>query len=431
MYNSQSGFDADANCIFEHLLELRETSHGNELLKRFKALFLDGDHYPEPRIREALNRILKSHRAEQGFANVFNRSCYILINYWWLKRHWQLTSKLIQLIDEAATRPATSTATAVLRRQLQRFTQSEKYQQLLDCERVINFIPPGSTREVELIGGLISQYPYLYPYYLKQWDSQDSGYDALRQLQYNREKEFETTLFNYLKSCRQESHNSSRRLVVVPQKPTSLSPEDLQYAIRIFAGKVEGSRSYQDTAQQFLTTFNQLPTHRMAKQKVGDYLIQAIQHTPQPSYGEHNFNHWLSKQLNTSQFERDNSKPNHGLLMHLCRDLIDALIVPPSAQKIENHFMFVDLITNLGATFATGLLLKIVLLCRAFPENLKAMREHVAKQFAALFKHYEKSAKEDLKWLIECLDNWLIASTIHFGRWEQSVWSSLLSTNRP
>lgn len=88
--------------------------------------------------------------------------------------------------------------------------------------------------------------------------------------------------------------------------------------------------------------------------------------------------------------------------------------------------MFVDLTTNLEATFAIGFLLKIVLLCQTFQENLNAIRDYVAERFAHLFKYYESSSKADLNWLTECLDNWLIASTVQFGRWEQSVWVSLM-----
>lgn len=420
--------DSDANRIFSHLLKLRETSYNDELLSRFKALFINGDRYPEQDILASLNRVLASDWADQAFSNIFNRCCYILINYWWLRRRWWLTSDLIQLIDIAANQPPASPATADLRRQLKQFTKSRKYQQLRDCERVINFIPPGSTHQVEVIGGLISQYPYLYPYYLKEWDTQDSGHQQmLKELQQTREKEFESSLFNYIKGTRQEgqgSHNGSTSTI---HKPTSLSPEKLQFAIRCFTGKVEGADTYQDKAKKFLAHFNRLPDHRAVKHSVGEYLIKSIQHTSNPLYGEHKFNRWLLKQLDESLFERENSKPNHRLLMHICRTLIDALITPPNnSRNFENHLMFVDLITNLEATFAIGFLLKIVLLCQTFQENLSAIREYVAERFAHLFKYYESSPQNDLNWLIECLDNWLIASTVQFGRWEQPVWASLV-----
>jgi len=118
---------------------------------------------------------------------------------------------------------------------------------------------------------------------------------------------------------------------------------------------------------------------------------------------------------------------NPRLLINTCRDLIDALIVPPS-RSFENHLMFTDLIANLEATFAMGFVLKIVLLCQRFEGNLKAIREHVAARLADLFKHYESYSPDDLKWLTECLDNWLIASTVQFGRWEPSVWTSLIGS---
>jgi hypothetical protein len=248
----------------------------------------------------------------------------------------------------------------------------------------------------------------------------------LKVLQHTREQEFETSLFDYIKSSRREGHHNHNG-GALPKKPTSLSPEKIQSAIWQFSGKVEGAYTCQDTAKQVLTTIKRLPDHRAAKHSIGKYLVRSIQYTNHPTYGEHQFNYWLGKQLEHSCFERDSSKPNHRLLIHSCRDLIESLLASPG-HNFENHTMFVDLVSNLGATFAVGFLLKIVLLCQTSVENLKAIREFVAARFADLFKHYESRSQEDLRWLIECLDNWLIASTVQFGRWNHSVWASLVSS---
>jgi hypothetical protein len=419
--------EADAEYLYAHLVALRTATSEEGLLHRFRALFIDGDSYPDPEIQLTVQRILSSSWADQEYLNIFNRCCYILINYWWLRRCWGMTSALVQLIDDAVAEPTPTHEIAALRNQLKRFVQSEKYALLRDCERVVNFIPPSSTSEVEVVGGLISQYPYLYPYYLREWDSGDSGQQMLKVLQHTREQEFETSLFNYIKTSRRENHGNHNGLISPAKKPTSLSPEKLQSAIWRFSGKVEGGYTYQDTAKQVLTNLERLPNHRAAKQSIGKYLVKSIQYTPHPTYGEHKFNYWLGKQLENSCFERDSSKPNHRLLIHSCRDLIEALLAPPS-HNFENHTMFIDLVSNLEATFAAGFLLKIVLLCQTSVENLKAIREFVAARFADLFKYYESRTKEDLKWLIECLDNWLIASTVQFGRWNHSVWASLVSS---
>jgi len=73
-----------------------------------------------------------------------------------------------------------------------------------------------------------------------------------------------------------------------------------------------------------------------------------------------------------------------------------------------HHFIFVDLITNLGATMTTVLLLKIVLLGRK-------VKPYLEKRFSILFNHYESVTIDGIPWLVKFLENWNIASSIHFG----------------
>ena len=426
MHYSYRDFTTDASYLYAHLEALRETAPADDLLNRFKALFVEGDRYPESEVLQTLHRMLTSTWIEQEFDNVFNRCCYILINYWWLKRSWELTSRLIQLIETAAEKPAASGQSADLRNRLKRFAQSPKYQLLRDCEQVVTFIPDGSTAGVEVIDGLISQYPYLYSYYLREWNnSDDSVQQALGILKSTREQEFERSLYTYAKEFQRKKRGVDQAIILPHQKPTFLSHENLRSAILTFSGKSEGDYTYQDKAGQTLVKLENVADYRAAKHCIKDYLTESIQHTSKPTYGDRKFNQWLGKQLDNSCLERDQTKMNPRVLMNTCRDLIDALIVPPS-RNFENHLMFTDLIANLEATFAMGFVLKIVLLCQSFEGNLKAIREHVAARLADLFEYYESYSPDDLKWLIECLDNWLIASTVQFGRWDPLVWTSLL-----
>ena len=141
MHYSYRDFTTDADHLYAHLEALRETAPADDLLNRFKSLFVEGDRYPESKVLQTLHRMLASAWIEQEFDNVFNRCCYILINYWWLKRRWELTSRLIQLIETAAGQPAASGQSTDLRNRLTRFTQSPKYQLLRDCVQVVTFIP--------------------------------------------------------------------------------------------------------------------------------------------------------------------------------------------------------------------------------------------------------------------------------------------------
>jgi hypothetical protein len=92
--------------------------------------------------------------------------------------------------------------------------------------------------------------------------------------------------------------------------------------------------------------------------------------------------------------------------------------VVESPQR-PNHFIFVDLITNLGATLTIGLLLKIVLLCRK-------VKPYLEKRFAILFNHYESYTRDGVPWLITSLENLNIALSVHFGAADLSCLNQIM-----
>jgi hypothetical protein len=97
---------------------------------------------------------------------------------------------------------------------------------------------------------------------------------------------------------------------------------------------------------------------------------------------------------------------NDFLLVRTCSQMLNFLVVDSPQQT--NHYVFVDLITNLGAVTTTGLLLKIVLLCRKVIPGLE-------KRFSILFNHYETYQHEAVQWLVQALENLHLALTTNFG----------------
>ena len=72
------------------------------------------------------------------------------------------------------------------------------------------------------------------------------------------------------------------------------------------------------------------------------------------------------------------------------------------------HFVFVDLLNNLGATRVIGTLLKLILVCRQVKGDLE-------KRFSILFNHYSTFPKDKVFWLVEALENLNIAFSLNFG----------------
>ncbi|MDX2244899.1 MAG: hypothetical protein NW224_29845, partial [Leptolyngbyaceae cyanobacterium bins.302] len=71
-------------------------------------------------------------------------------------------------------------------------------------------------------------------------------------------------------------------------------------------------------------------------------------------------------------------------------------------------FLFVDLISNLGPALTTGLLLKIVLICRK-------VKPHLEKRFSILFSHYESSQREAVQWLVQAMEYLHLALSTNFS----------------
>jgi hypothetical protein len=83
-----------------------------------------------------------------------------------------------------------------------------------------------------------------------------------------------------------------------------------------------------------------------------------------------------------------------------------------SSTKAQ-HFVFMDLINNLGAPATTGLLLKIVLVCTKTKPLLES-------KLSILFHHYESSRCKEVAWLVKSLEHWNVAESIHFGKLDAS-----------
>ena len=93
-------------------------------------------------------------------------------------------------------------------------------------------------------------------------------------------------------------------------------------------------------------------------------------------------------------------------MVRTCGQLLNFLVVENSRKL--NHFTFVDLVGNMGATATTGLLLKVVLLCTK-------VKPYLEKRLAILFDHYESATQESVMWLVQVLENLNIAFSTNFG----------------
>ncbi|MBE9128692.1 MULTISPECIES: AAA-like domain-containing protein [unclassified Coleofasciculus] len=385
----------EAEIIYNHLLDCVQRESPTQLIERFHKLFIDGTSYPEVKILHALYRITGSKLAEQEFNYILYRCCHILVNRWQMPP--QQDRAIAQLVNlfQHSSQPVIGR----LRQLVQIFIESEEYHTLKRIVKVVE--PPLPKRDT--LAQLLGQYPYLYSPCLLSESSSTEHQQTIRQLQVEKQRQLELKLWQYATYLIQQTSSPAARVVQPVDNPTFLKNNELYLAFKQFAGKIEGSHTYRELAQDFLSRTCQTSSYLLFKEDLYKYLITSIE----PEYGRHQFYERLYKHLQNTFPQFDSHKVNNVLLGQTCSQLFKFLVVE-SSQHPE-HFVFIDLVSNLGHLKTTGLLLKIVLL------SPQVNKPDLEKRLAILFNHYESKAIEEILDLVKSLDNLNVAFVVNFG----------------
>jgi hypothetical protein len=399
--------------LYSHLLAYAEYEPPEQMISRFQSLFIDGVGYPDHGVVAALDQILADRGIEEYFHFILNRCCHILINRW--QSNSQLQYAVPLLIDLFEQTPCNSVREYSrsrhirhLRQVVNTFTETEQYLTLKRLALLINSDPSQNNDQDRPLGNLIQRYPYLYEYCLVSEDSPEAHYQNIRRMQAQAQQKFEVNLSHYVtyrvrQARLRKLHSDSSPLMRLKpvSNPTLLSDRELVTSLNQFSGKVEHGRSYRDTAHNFLER-NQAIKFRDFKRELHGYLCSAVE----PGYGKRKFNKMLVEQLEHTLPQNEDQPTNDFLLIRTCSQLLNFLVLESSAKP--EHFVFIDLINNLGSIPTTGLLIKVILLCRK-------VRPYLEKRFSTLFNHYESSTQNNVRWLVQMLENFNIAMSVNFG----------------
>ena len=408
--------------LYDHLLYCVQVESPTQLIERFQGLFLDGARYVDPQIWLALEKVAMDKRAEQDFKFVLNRCCHILINRWQLQPHQQgAIPQLVGLFENPPDpRKVQSRGARRLRQLVQNFSETEQYLTLRRLSQVVSETSQGNGNGSKVVGALIQRYPYLYEHCLLSEDSSYEHQQTVRQIQARVQRRFELDLSQYVtyqvrraQAIRTQSKEALERIIQPVNNPTLLSDRELGAALKQYVGKVQGNCTYRDVASSFLTHSSQTSSYKAFKEDLYEYLTASID----PAYGKRQFNDRLYTHLKNTLPHSDSQKPTEFLVVRTCSQLLNFLVVE-SPQR-PHHFIFVDLMTNLGAILTTGLLLKIVLLCRK-------VKPYLEKRFAILFNHYESSTRDGVPWLVQSLENLNVALSVHFGSVDLSCLNQIM-----
>jgi hypothetical protein len=412
--NNTNMKDSNEQLIYDHLINCVQNEPPAQIIDRFHQLFIDGIGYPETDIEAALYKIIVNLENQQDFNYIISRCCYILINRWQMQqKNRNAIAQLVELFENSSSRFTGIATRSHLVQRLQEltnnFTQSEEY-------KVLRRLVPAFTPQVSLVnqeakyplGQLISRYPFLYDHCLLDGDTSCLQKQTVLKIQEQRQKQFEVGLSQYtlyllrqLKTAKKIDSELGNQIIKPVKNPTLLTDEKLYLALQEFVGNVKDSHTYQDLAQDFLSQASKHKNYRAFKSYLYEYLIDSVD----PKYGKHQFNTRLYQHLKNLFPEKDSQKLNEVLIMQTCSELFNFLVESPAHP---NYYLFLDLLANIGPRRTIGLLLKIALLSH----KVKPLLE---RRFSILFNYYESQTVEDLRWLVQSLENLNVALVTNFG----------------
>lgn len=409
--------------VYEHFLYVVRTETPVRVLERFRSLFIEGVNYSDNRIWTAIETLAFERTANQNFPLIINRCCYILVNHWQMQPSGQVpvASLVAMLAHLNDVRMTYSRVVRRLRQLLQFYLQGDDYPKLKRLNEVLN----GNTSTKDTVGErqlgtLINRYPYLYEHSLVSEERTFENVETIKRVQQGLRKQQETNLSQYLtyqvrrsRLKAQLGEDAANNLPSVIN-PTLLSTKELGMAFGQFAGKAEGNATYQDLSRDFVSHLQMQPIIKTFKGDLYDYIVSGVD----SSYGRRSFNDLLYKTIDAILPDRNNQRLDELGLLRTCTHVLNHLVVESPSNP--QHFIFMDMISNLGAVFTTGLLLKIVLIC----QKVKPLLE---SRLSILFNHYESSQCKGVPWLVRSLENWNVAGAIHFGKIDASALSFLQS----
>jgi hypothetical protein len=404
--------------LYDYLLQFTQTEAPAKVIERFRHLFIRGTSNEDPNLRLALEKIVSSPNAEQEFKFFLNRCCHIIIDRWQLQPYLQeeIPELIAQFEDASPPAGAHSRTSRKIQQLVQNFTKSEQYIKLRRLARLLEEKQNNNTSKC--LGDLIQRYPFLHQHCLLSEDSSQEFKRSIRRIQKKLQRRYELDLSRYVtyrvrlvqtvRSYRAANQRKIPKEIIKPfPNPTWLSDRELDLAIKQYLGKVEKGYSYRDLSQNFLNNLARSPDYKSFKNDLYEYLILSID----SSAARHDFNQKLYRYLQDILVNYHSQQLNEFLLIRTCTQLLQFFV---DSQIHLEPDLFIHLITHLGETKLIGLLLKIVLLCNK-------TKPYLEKRFSILFARYESSPLEEVPWLIKSLENWQIASSIHFGSVDLSL----------
>lgn len=386
--------------FYNGMKALSKEDSTSKIIDDFRNILIEGKGEGNPQLWQAISQLVDADGIDKEFNFILNRSCYIFINNWLQNSKLQgAISELIDLFETMPTGVPFCWTEQRLRSLNNNFIKSEQYLALRRLAHVFRHkvvVESTDISKEKPLETFIHRYPCLYPHSFLTDRSSDRERQEIRIITNQAQEKYERDLANFVNLQKQPNFSNEVK------NPTLLSREQVNLAIEHFTGKVDGFNTFKDLADKFLAYCRKLRSYRSFKEGLYEYLTVSID----PKYGKGQFSNKLYKHLQNTLPHNDSQKPSEFLFVGTCRKLLNFLVVESVEQP--KHYVFYDLVNNLGSVFTIGILLKIVLFC-------PKVKPYLEQQFAILFRHYQGWTKNQVWWFVESLENLNLALAVNFN----------------
>lgn len=412
-WDSLDSWSNYANCppenledvLYEHFQKHRQDEDPQQLIHRFRQLFIEAKGYSDHDVWSALHLLVQRPGAEREFKYTLNRCCYTLINPWYTqpRTHWAIP-ELIRLFEELPTQSDSASGVKSVQALVREFTATEQFAALRRLQEIFSEPKTDFSSSVEVVseqpvGKRIRHYPFLYDHSLLTKDSSQEQKQNIQDLRRKIESDLGVNLVRYHHYCKGLSLSKQ------PAKPTLLADSELLQALESYTGKVDGYRTQRDMAKWFETYSQTVRSFRDFKEEFVEYLIGPIA-SVEPKYANNHFTRRLRQYLQETLSEFDGQRLNSFMLVETCRKVLNFLVVDSPHRPVFRNFL--HLLNDIGYVLTTGLLLRVVLFC-------SAAKPWLERCFSVLFHLHERHACKQVPWLVNSLEHTNVALITNFG----------------
>ncbi|MFO7030094.1 hypothetical protein B9T07_08600 [Limnospira fusiformis CCALA 023] len=379
-YHNQSDTERVQEKIYQYFIERVKQEKPDEVLAKFEAIFLKFSGPVDREIKESLKYLIAKNQ-QQKFQELIKRTCYILINNWYVGRYSECVQKLIAKLNEVRQQDfgGDDEEHICLHNWLIKFLNSSDYQ---DIKAVTQVTVNQNWSDRYKTYLLVSQYANPD----NSWEHREVARNLSQQL---RDK-YKFELAMYL--SRSESASYPHKDL---KNPTHLGAEVITLIKKAISTQSVSQSKVK--ADHFLEQVEPLK-YGDFKHKFYDYLMVNVD-------SKHPFNvisSRLDKMLNDLGNQWSDRRMNANMIQRVCNQTLEFLTMRSNGNPSPNFTLSMKHATHLTLAI---ILMKVVLIS---PNS----REHLDLCISRIISYYQNSDEQQCKIVIQFLEVFNLVSTL-------------------